>query len=54
MYNKKTFLSSYGPLSNEAIQRVSKAKLLGIIVDQHLNRKDHILMDHTKFLNHVA
>ena len=33
-------------LHNEAIQRVtnSKAKFLGIIVDQHLNWKDHISM----------
>ena len=31
-------------LRNEAIQRVTKAKLLGVIVDQHLNWKDHISM----------
>ena len=31
-------------LSNEAIQRVTKAKFLGVIVDQHLNWKDHISM----------
>ena len=29
-------------LRNEAIQRVTKAKFLGVIVDQHLNWKDHI------------
>ena len=29
---------------NEAIQRVTKAKFLGVIVDQHLNWKDHISM----------
>ena len=28
----------------EAIQRVTKAKFLGVIVDQHLNWKDHISM----------
>ena len=28
-------------LRNEAIQRVTKAKFLGVIVDQHLNWKDH-------------
>ena len=31
-------------IRNEAIQRVTKAKFLGIIVDQHLNWKDHISM----------
>ena len=31
-------------LRNEVIQRVTKAKFLGVIVDQHLNRKDHISM----------
>ena len=31
-------------LRNEAIQRVTKAKLLGVIVDEHLNWKDHISM----------
>ena len=31
-------------LYNEAIQRVTKAKFLGLIVDQHLNWKDHISM----------
>ena len=29
-------------LHNEAIQRVTKAKFLDVIVDQHLNWKDHI------------
>ena len=28
-------------LCNEAIQRMTKAKFLGVIVDQHLNWKDH-------------
>ena len=28
-------------LRNEAIQRVTKAKFLGVIVDQQLNWKDH-------------
>ena len=31
-------------LCNEAIQRATKAKFLGVIVDQHLNWKDHISM----------
>ena len=31
-------------LRNEAIQRVTKAKFLGVIVDQHLDWKDHISM----------
>ena len=36
-------------LHNEAIQRVAKAKFLGIIVDQHLNWKYHISMVSHKF-----
>ena len=40
-------------LCNEAIQRVTKAKFLGIIVDQHLNWKDHITMVSHKISNHV-
>ena len=31
-------------LRNEVVQRVNKAKFLGVIVDQHLNYKDHISM----------
>ena len=31
-------------LQNEVDQRVNKAKFLGVIVDQHLNWKDHISM----------
>ena len=31
-------------LRNEVVQRVNKAKFLGVMVDQHLNRKDHISM----------
>ena len=31
-------------LRNEVLQRVNKAKFLGVIVDQHLNWKDHISM----------
>ena len=31
-------------LHNEAMQRVTKAKFLGIIVNQHLNWKHHISM----------
>ena len=29
-------------LRNEVVQQVNKAKFLGVIVDQHLNWKDHI------------
>ena len=31
-------------LRNEVVQRVNKAKFLGVIVDQHLNWKNHISM----------
>ena len=31
-------------LRNEIVQRVNKEKFLGVIVDQHLNWKDHISM----------
>ena len=31
-------------LRNEVVQRVNKAKFPGVIVDQHLNCKDHISM----------
>ena len=31
-------------LHNEAIQKVTKAKFLGVIVDRHLNWKDNISM----------
>ena len=31
-------------LRNEVVERVDKAKFLGVIVDQHLNWKDHITM----------
>ena len=31
-------------LRNEVVQRVNKAKFLGVTVDQHLNWKDHISM----------
>ena len=45
MSRKKT-LNPQGDviLCNEAIQRVTKAKFVGVIVDQHLNWKDHISM----------
>ena len=35
-------------LRNEVVQRVNKAKFLGVIVDQHLNWKDHISMTSQK------
>ena len=47
MMSRKKPLNPQGDviLRNEAIQRVTKAKFLGvIIVDQHLNWKDHISM----------
>ena len=46
MMSRKKNLNPQGDviLSNEAIQRVTKAKFLGVIVDQHLNWKDHISM----------
>ena len=31
-------------LRNAVVQRVNKAKLIGVIVDQHINWKDHISM----------
>ena len=31
-------------LRNEVVQRINKAKFLGVIVDQHLNWKVQILM----------
>ena len=31
-------------LRNEVVQRVNKTKFFGVIVDQHLNWKDHIAM----------
>ena len=31
-------------LQNEVLQRVNKAKFLCVIIDQHLNWKDHISM----------
>ena len=48
MMSRKKNLNPQGDviLHNEAIQRVTKAKFLGviIIIDQHLNWKDHISM----------
>ena len=41
-------------LRNEVVQRVNKAKFLGVIVNQHLNWKDHISMISQKFPNHEA
>ena len=31
-------------LRNEVVQQVNKAQFLGVMVDQHLNWKDHISM----------
>ena len=36
-------------LRNEVVQRVNKAKFLGVIVDQHLNLKDHISISQNFF-----
>ena len=46
MMSRKKNLDPQGDviLRNEAIQRLTKAKFLGVIVDQHLNWKDHISM----------
>ena len=46
MMSRKKNMNPQGDviLHNEAIQRVTKAKFLGVIVDQHLNWKDHISM----------
>ena len=46
MMSRKKNLNPQGDviLHNEAVQRVTEAKFLGIIVDQHLNWKDHISM----------
>ena len=46
MMSRKKNLNPQGDVifRNEAIQRVTKAKFLGVIVDQHLNWKDHIYM----------
>ena len=46
MMSRKKNLNPQGDviLYNEAIQMVTKAKFLGVIVDQHLNWKDHISM----------
>ena len=41
-------------LGNEVVQRVNKAKFLGVIVDQHLNWKDHISMISQKISSHAA
>ena len=46
MMSRKKNLNPQGNviLRNEAIQRVTKAKFLGVLVDQYLNWKDHISM----------
>ena len=56
MMSRKKTLNPQGNviLRNEAIQRVTKAKFLGVIVDQHLNWKATYQWYHIKFLNHVA
>ena len=46
MLSRKKILTQQNEiiLRNEVVQRVNKAKFLGVIVDQHLNWKDHISM----------
>ena len=46
MMSRKKNLNPQGDVifHNEAIQKVTKAKLLGVIVHQHINWKDHMLM----------
>ena len=46
MMSRKKNLDPQGDviLRNEATQTVTKGKFLGVIVDQHLNWKDHISM----------
>ena len=46
MMSRKKNMNPQGDviLRNEAIQQVTKAKFLSIIVDKHLNWKDHISM----------
>ena len=41
-------------LRSEVVQRVNKAKFIGVIVDQHLNWKDHISMISLEFPSHAA
>ena len=44
MFSLKKSLTPHNEviLRNEVVERVNKAKFLGVIVDQHLNWKDHI------------
>ena len=52
MMSSKKNLNPHGDviLHNEAIQRVTKAKFFGVVVDQYLHWKDHISMvSHTFF-----
>ena len=42
--NKNRNRQGYVILRNEAIQRVTKAKFVGLIADQHINWKYHISM----------
>ena len=53
MMSRKKILNPQGNviLRNEAIQRANKAKFLGVIIDQHLNWKDHMSMVISRILN---
>ena len=44
LFSRKKILTPQNEviLRNEEVQRVNKAKFLGVIVDQHLNWKDHM------------
>ena len=56
MMSRKKTMNPEGDviLLNEAIQRVTKAKFLGVIVDKHLFGKTTYQGYHTIFLNHLA
>ena len=56
MMSRKKDLNPQGDviLRNKAIQRVTMAKFLAIIVDQHLYWKTTYQWYHIKFLDHVA
>ena len=55
MLSRKEILTPHNEviLRNEVVQRVNKAKFLGLIVDQHLNWKDHISMISQKISIHA-
>ena len=46
MFSRRKGLTPHNEviLRNEVVERVNKAKFVGVIVDQHHNCKDHITM----------